>query len=85
LTLEQSIVKDFVFIGGNFVFSSYMVIKGGVKKMKNHVLGITGSVVPYYKDLNKYTGSVTATILMTQLEYWFSKMGGKSTSNNRRL
>lgn len=33
--------------------------------------------VPYYKELNTYTGSVTATLLMTQLEYWFSKMGGK--------
>ena len=45
--------------------------------MKNHVLGITGSLIPYYKELNTYIGSVTATILMTQLEYWFSKMGGK--------
>ncbi|HHX11574.1 MAG TPA: hypothetical protein GX731_02045 [Clostridiales bacterium] len=25
--------------------------------MKNHVFGITGSIVPYYKDLNAYTGS----------------------------
>ena len=50
--------------------------KGG-KTLKNHTLGITISAVPYYKDLNNYTGSVTATILMTQLEYWFSKMNGQ--------
>lgn len=45
--------------------------------MKNHTLGMTAFVVPYYKELNSYTGSVTGTIVMTQLEYWFSKMNGK--------
>ena len=45
--------------------------------MKNHTLGIAISAVPYYKNLNNYTGGVIASILMTQLEYWFSKMDGE--------
>lgn len=30
----------------------------------------------YYPELNKLTGSVNATIVLLQLEYWFAKCGG---------
>ena len=29
--------------------------------------------IPYFKDLRSLTGSITSTILMQQLEYWFDK------------
>lgn len=45
--------------------------------MQNHLLGQNAKITPYYKELNNYTGSVTATILMTQIEYWFSKTNGE--------
>ena len=57
-------------------FENHGCIEGG-ETVKNHTIGIAISAVPYYKDLNNYTGSVIATILMTQLEYWFSKMKGE--------
>ena len=45
--------------------------------MRNYLLGQNAKITPYYKELNNYTGGVTATILMTQIEYWFSKTGGE--------
>lgn len=39
----------------------------------NRLLSITRNIIPYVKELNKVTGSVTASILMQQLEYWFDK------------
>ena len=45
--------------------------------MKNKTLAITRSCIPYFKELRILTGSVTATILMQQLDYWFSKQDGE--------
>lgn len=45
--------------------------------MKNKLLVLTGRSIPYVKDARPITGSVTATILWQQLEYWFDKMDGK--------
>ena len=41
--------------------------------MKNHLLAITRRSIPYHPDLRTVAGSVTATILMQQLDYWFSQ------------
>jgi len=41
--------------------------------MKNHLLAISRRSIPYLPDLRPITGSVTATILMQQLDYWFSQ------------
>lgn len=35
-------------------------------------------VIKYQPELNAITGSMTATIVMGQLEYWFEKMEGKT-------
>ena len=40
--------------------------------MKNKLLYITRNVVPYIKELRTIAGSVTATILWQQLDYWFA-------------
>ena len=32
----------------------------------------------YYPELTTITGSITATLLMSQLEFWFKVTGGKS-------
>ncbi|MGL4737138.1 MAG: hypothetical protein ACRCW2_06730 [Cellulosilyticaceae bacterium] len=37
----------------------------------------TLKVIKYQPELNEMTGSITATIVMGQLEYWFEKTGGK--------
>lgn len=43
----------------------------------NKILSITRNIVPYVKELRPLAGSVTACILMQQLDYWFSiKPGG---------
>ncbi|MHC1747479.1 MAG: hypothetical protein AB9856_03710 [Cellulosilyticaceae bacterium] len=47
-----------------------------MSQMKNFMLAKAANTVPYYPRLNEITGSVTASILMMQLEYWFSKMNG---------
>lgn len=36
-----------------------------------------GRVMKYQPELNEITGSITATILMGQLEYWFDRLEGK--------
>ena len=41
--------------------------------MKNKILQITRDSIPYVKSLRTIAGSVTACILMQQLDYWFSK------------
>lgn len=41
--------------------------------MKNRTLAILASSIPYHKELRPHTGSVTASILMQQLDYWFNK------------
>lgn len=46
--------------------------------MKNKTLAITRSCIPYFKELRVLTGSVTATILMQQLDYWFEKGSGEA-------
>lgn len=45
-------------------------------KMKNFILAKVAHAIPYYPSLNQLTGSVTASILMLQLEYWFAKQNG---------
>lgn len=42
--------------------------------MRNHLLALTRRTIPYSPELRSITGSVTASILMQQLDYWFSKM-----------
>ena len=37
------------------------------------ILSITKNIIPYVKELRELAGSVTACILMQQLDYWFSK------------
>jgi hypothetical protein len=41
--------------------------------MKNRILSITRETIPYVKQIRPLTGSVAATILMQQLDYWFAK------------
>lgn len=41
--------------------------------MRNRILAITRSSIPYVPELRPLTGSVTATILMQQLDYWFER------------
>jgi hypothetical protein len=45
--------------------------------MQNKTLAITKNCIPYFKELRTLAGSVTASILMQQLDYWFSKNEGK--------
>ena len=40
-------------------------------KPRRKIFGFFKRSIPYFKDLRKLTGSVTASILMSQLEYWF--------------
>lgn len=42
--------------------------------MRNHLLALTRRTIPYSPDLRPVARSVTASILMQQLDYWFSKM-----------
>lgn len=41
--------------------------------MRNRILAITRGSIPYVPELRPLTGSVTATILMQQLDYWFER------------
>jgi hypothetical protein len=41
--------------------------------MKNRILLITRNIIPYVKELRSIAGSVEATLLMQQLDYWFAK------------
>lgn len=47
-----------------------------MSEMKSLVLANVSRAIPYYPELNKLTRSVTASILMVQLEYWFQKTSG---------
>lgn len=47
-------------------------------EMKSLVLANVSRAIPYYPELNALTKSVTASLLMVQLEYWFSKTNGKT-------
>src|SRR5574342_631762 len=42
-------------------------------KTRRRMFGFFKRSIPYFKDLRKITGSVTASILMSQLEYWFEE------------
>ena len=46
--------------------------------MKNRLLSITRGIIPYVKELRPYAGSISACILMQQLEYWFEKIESDS-------
>lgn len=41
--------------------------------MKNKLLAITRNIIPYVRELREHAGSVTSTLYMQQLEYWFDK------------
>ena len=41
--------------------------------MKNRILCITRNGIPYIKEVRPIAGSVAATILMQQLDYWFER------------
>jgi hypothetical protein len=41
--------------------------------MRNRLLVLTKTSIPYIKELRPIAGSVTAVILWQQLDYWFSK------------
>lgn len=41
--------------------------------MKNMILSVTRSSIPYIKELQVLTGSVVGCILMQQLDYWFAR------------
>lgn len=41
--------------------------------MKNKILSIFSNTIPYVKELRECTDSVTAAILMQQLDYWFAR------------
>ena len=45
--------------------------KVSVMKMKNKILTLFRNNIPYIKELRILSGSVTASILMQQLDYWF--------------
>ena len=40
--------------------------------MRNRILSITRSNIPYVKELHPLTGSVIGCLVMQQLDYWFS-------------
>jgi hypothetical protein len=42
--------------------------------MKNKTLALTRSSIPYIPALRNLSGSIAASILMQQLDYWFAKM-----------
>ena len=44
--------------------------------MRNKILTLFRNNVPYIKELRQLSGSVTASILMQQLDYWFEKKPG---------
>lgn len=44
--------------------------------MRNKILTLFRHNVPYIKELRVLSGSVTASILMQQLDYWFEKKPG---------
>ncbi|MDA3732865.1 hypothetical protein PBV87_15415 [Niameybacter massiliensis] len=47
-------------------------------EMKSLILANVSRAIPYYPELNTLTKSVTASLLMVQLEYWFSKTNGRN-------
>jgi len=42
-----------------------------------NIIAQDNSIIPYRKELNKITGCVTASILLSQLLYWCKKSGGE--------
>lgn len=47
------------------------------KIAKTSTLGLTVRTTPYVKELRLVVGSLSASILWQQLEYWFTKTGGE--------
>lgn len=41
--------------------------------MRNRILSITRNIVPYVRDIRPIAGSVTAALVMQQLDYWFER------------
>jgi hypothetical protein len=42
-----------------------------------NIIADDNSIIPYRKELNEITGCVTASILLSQLLYWWKKSGGE--------
>lgn len=42
-----------------------------------NIISDDNSIIPYRKELNKITGCVTSSILLSQLLYWWKKSGGE--------
>lgn len=47
------------------------VVRGAV--VRNRILHLTRSTIPYVKELQALTGTVAGCILMQQLDYWFER------------
>ncbi|MDL2284752.1 hypothetical protein LJC19_06395 [Oxalobacter sp. OttesenSCG-928-P03] len=41
------------------------------RRVRNRLLGVTRNTIPYVMELREIAGSVSATVLMQQLDYWF--------------
>lgn len=41
--------------------------------MRNRILSITRNIIPYIRELQPLTGSVSGCIVMQQLDYWFER------------
>ena len=41
------------------------------RRVRNRFLGVTRNTIPYLMELREIAGSVSATVLMQQLDYWF--------------
>lgn len=48
-----------------------------MSEMRMYAVAKMASAITYYPELNSITGSVTSSILLSQLEYWFGKTKGK--------
>ena len=59
----------------SYIFYSKIILKNNF--MQNYILSNIRTCIPYIKELRNIAGSVTASILMQQLDYWFSKQGGE--------
>lgn len=46
---------------------------GMLMQMRNKILSLTRNVIPYVKELRRFTDSVVGCILMQQLDYWFER------------
>lgn len=41
------------------------------RQVRSRLLGITRNIIPYVRELRAVTGSISAAVVMQQLDYWF--------------